>query len=543
VFDDQRREARVAEERALKILDDLGITRGRLDVAREQARGLRESWARVQRALAESRQAAVAANREVEKTRAELDRTFTDLEAAGERVETLQMEKEAAETRRDELMTGLEGSTARLKQLGEDHSRISNELAEALTATEAAEERVKDLLADLAAKGDEVAKAEARAHDAEKRAAESGKAQAPEPVREDVKKILALAEQPGDEAFEALAVEVHNRDKEVRAAAMRALGIRGVRDDASLKLLLTLFDRLHKDDEVEWRARVIDALGESGRMEAAGPIVGLLNRGHAADSPVYRAGIRSLGRLRTTASLEYLLAQLDELKYRTGGQPGPRVKRGKPANQKQQTLEQSKRLPDVLSALRELTGLPFKDPKTWKQWGQKSGRDWRPTSLGIPTAGKKFRSEGWRFRLERPDEPRWGFSRTEETVIRVVCRPADAAWFEVRACAAAEKFPRGDDEKKDHWERRLLEEAASRARSPLAKIIDISITEKRVPLGRASALRIEADSSSAGSWKIYCLERNGLLYTLTSHHEPEASEDTQKQLDQILASFRVLDSR
>lgn len=329
--------------------------------------------------------------------------------------------------------------------------------------------------------------------------------------------VEALADVPGDEAGKLLARALGDRDAEVRIAAAKALG--GRDDEPSRKALRRALDRFAKDPDL--LPVVVVSLGASGDAAAAEDVAALLRKALGADARLARAAIDALGSIRAKASVAGLMEALSaSADPRGAAHPEYRD--------------------EVLDSLREATGLPFREPATWQEWWRHAKRDYAAAAPGPPAEGDLYRSDGWRFTIEKPAAKEWEFSQPEGAAIRIVWRgssdEAVFAWIDVLVRSATEP------------KERTAEEVAAEYRKHMeTELADVRDAEWGEParIGRENALRHAATGILSGGsvvrWRAFFLERSGILYTVTAHVESGASEAVRKAVDGVLDSFRVLD--
>lgn len=328
--------------------------------------------------------------------------------------------------------------------------------------------------------------------------------------------VGALAKTPGEEASRLIAGAFADRDPSVREAAVKAMA--GRTDEAARKALRQALARFAKDADL--LPVVVIAVGDSGAVEAAKDVADLLRKSLGADPRLARAAIEALGGLPSAVAVETLVATLSAATdARAPSHPEYRE--------------------DLLDSLRQATGLPFREPATFVEWWRNAKRDYRGTPAAPPAEGTLYRSDGWRFTIERPKDRPWEFKRVDGTAIRIAWigprEEAAFAWVDVIARSAREPAT-------------TLEDAATGCRGWMEETLrDPRDAEwgRNDRLGGAPAVRHQAtgllDGGSVVRWRAFVLERGGILYTVSVHLESGAAEAVTADADAILASFRLLD--
>jgi len=333
----------------------------------------------------------------------------------------------------------------------------------------------------------------------------------------DAARIRKLAEEPGIAASKSIAKFLSHRDREVREAAIKALG--GRTDAVAVKALRGALKMFAKDPDL--LPTVVVSLGASGDAASAKAVAELARKAVGRDMRLARACIDSLGFLKASESVECLVNLL-----------APAIdKRGASHPELADELHES---------LKEVTGLPFRRPETFIAWWRHAKGRFEGEGPEPPESGSRYRHDGWRFTIEKPDGERFSFKRVEGAVIRIVFagpeEEAGFAWIDVMAHAVAEggsKTAAEDAKRRRKW----MEDALSSPRGARWGF--------RTKAGRAVAVGNEATGILQGGhvvrWRTFSVERNGLVYTVSAHVETGASEAVVGEVDGILASFRLLD--
>jgi hypothetical protein len=334
---------------------------------------------------------------------------------------------------------------------------------------------------------------------------------------DDAAKIRRLAAEPGDAASTSIAAFLSSRDAEVRRAAVEALG--GRTDKAAIKALRGALRSFAKDADL--LPTVVVAVGASRDTGSAKAVADLAKKAVGSDLRLARACIDSLGQLPANAAVECLVNLL-----------APAIdKRGASHPELAEELHQS---------LKEVTGLPFRKPATFVAWWRHAKGRFEGGGHDIPPEGDRYRHDGWRFAIERPDAKRFAFRKVQGAVVRIVWagpkEEAGFAWIDVMAQSAAEGGPKtaADDAKA---RRKWMEEGLAKPRDTRFGF--------RAKLGRAAAVGNEATGilkeGHVVRWRTFSVEKNGLVYTVSAHVESGAEEAVVGEVDGILASFRLLD--
>jgi hypothetical protein len=332
--------------------------------------------------------------------------------------------------------------------------------------------------------------------------------------REEIRK---LAKEPGEGVSAKIAKALSHRDPEVRKTALDALG--GRKDATALKALRRALKSFAKDKDL--LPVVVVSLGASEDAKSAKAVADLARKSVGSDARLARACIDALGGMRATEGVDCLVTLLAAATDARGASH-PELR------------------DDLMDSLGEVTDLPFRKPSTFVDWWRKAKGRWEGAPPEPPEKGKTYRSDGWRFRIDRPDEKRWVFKKVEGAVVRVsFAGPKDEAgfaWVDVMAHAAAEQKPE-TLAKLAADRRKWMEESLKDPRDPRWSF--------RTKLGSAPAIGHEAvgvlASGHVVKWRIFCVQRNGLLLTVSAHMESGASEAVAADFDRILGSFKLLD--
>ena len=333
---------------------------------------------------------------------------------------------------------------------------------------------------------------------------------------EKVEALEELGKIRGAEVSRVVADQLKSRDAAVRKAALYALG--GRKDDVSLRALRGALKRFAKDRDLLPAA--VTAIGVSGDPDAAGPVADLARKAMGSDAGLVRAAIDTLGQLRDPASLRGLVDLLASAGDARAGHHDL--------------------IPDILESLRDLTGLPFVRRETWRDWYRHVKKGWQATSLEPPESSDEWRQDGWRFSIALPDEDRWAFKAVRGAAARVVYRgekeEAGFAWVDVLAHAAAERKPAtlaASAKANREWMEGDLRDVSTGAYS-------VSRRVSGAPALEHTATGI-LKSGPVVRWRILTFERNGILYTISTHEESGASDRVREEVRAIVDSFRLLD--
>ncbi len=332
--------------------------------------------------------------------------------------------------------------------------------------------------------------------------------------------IEALVGHSGKKVSKAISGRLADRAAEVREAAVKALGERG--DEISRKALRGALERFARDADL--LPVVVTALGAAEDAEAAAQVAAIARKAVGRDARLARASIDSLGSLRAPESISCLVELLGSAE----------------AARKGSGAGHAELLPDLLDSLRELTGLPFREPRTFVRWWRHAKREWRATPVGPPKEGLTYRHDAWRFAIDRPGGERWEFVRSRSGALRLKFAgdqdEAGFAWVEVRVWSALEHGPDSLADLSARSEKRLRSEL-SRLKNPTFGA--------RAKLGGRPALRHEVTGITKSGHVVRATELlalvNDLYYAVTVRHSSGASEQVLLEVGEIVGSFEYLD--
>jgi hypothetical protein len=339
-------------------------------------------------------------------------------------------------------------------------------------------------------------------------------------VSDRVEAIEALAEHPGEEISKAIAGRLGDKVPEVREAAVKALGERG--DEVGRRVLRGALKRFAKDEDL--LPVVVTALGAAGDAGAAKQVAAIARKAVGRDARLARAAIDALGSMRAAESIACLVELLGAAEAaREGSGAGHAELRE-----------------DLLDSLREVTGLPFKEPETYLGWWRHAKRAWRATPPGPPKEGRLYRDDAWRFSIERPEGDRWEFAKSRGGAIALRHAGGEGesgfARVEVIVWSALEAGPDSLADVSALYEKRL--------RGDLSRLKDADFGAK-AKLGGRSAVRHEVTGITKGGRVLRAVDRlarvNDLYYAVAVRHDSGVSERVRSEVDGIVGSFAYLD--
>ena len=331
----------------------------------------------------------------------------------------------------------------------------------------------------------------------------------------------------------AIAGALRDRNKDVKMAAARALGVQGV-----VKYRTKLMAPLKKYEKADPELLLAYLEGLKGMPHKASitPLAKVvhkvLNRLKEDEYAIGEACVNALGSIKEKATIEELIVLL--------GRTNPRAGAGGSVSTEAQNFCGKFKDP-IVAALGNITGFRFKDPDVWAGWWKRNGKKFKfGRKAEDVNASDTYTDVGYEFRIKKPND-RWTFSIPKENnyVITLSHENEESAgtldaWMKVEAystsaysgstppdrAAAMEQWVHSDRGFKDVRESNTtdLKFAGESAKKWYAR-------------GMNSASR------PVTIWKIYFIH-NGLLFTVHAQHNSGVDEALVKDLEKAIASFK-----